>query len=50
MDSSKIDEYLSNINVPKLKTVSSDLCEGYLTLNECYNSLKDMKLKDTYKK
>ena len=43
INTENIDEYLENIDTPVLKENCSCLCEGYLSVNECFASLKDMK-------
>ena len=36
-------EYLSKLNAPKLSDSDRSICEGRLTLNECWLALSSMK-------
>ena len=37
-------EYLSKLNAPKLSESDRSICEGKLTLNECWLALSSMKM------
>ena len=40
----EVENYLEDVEIPVLDETSSRLCDGYLSANECYTSLKEMKL------
>lgn len=44
VDLDGITEYLDGVDIPVLDKAAAEQCEGQLTEQECYESLKDMKL------
>ena len=42
-DKYKLNEFIDNVNIPKLSKEDADKCEGMITVNECINALRNMK-------